>query len=270
MTGDNSLRDALPWVRRARGFRLYDASGRRYLDLYQEGGAAILGHRSPGTVREMKDALSRGLSARLPSQYEERLLKILARLFPSYRCFRLYSCLHRCLEAASIFLGARVEREDVFDPALGAPGALPPRVSFWRPFLLEAGTEAEVLIPILPHVGTVTAACFKCGPSEEAPGSDLIAPYLLAGTLRATADLMRGPIRDTAPLRVVAEAGGWQSNGPYVKALCGASAYGGIFRSFLGAGVLLSPVFPGPSILPGEASEGEIEMLKRLFQSNGG
>jgi hypothetical protein len=274
MTGDSALREALPRVRRARGFRLYDSSGRRYLDLFQDGGAAILGHRSAGTVREMKDALSRGLAARLPSRYEGRLLKILGGLFPSYRRFGLYSCLHSCLEAVSRFLGASVGPGDVRDPAVEASrGTNGPPVSFWRPFLeRSAATEAEVLIPLLPQAGagTVIPACFKGDLPEGLPGSDLIPPYILCGTLRAMTDLSRCPSRDPALLRKVEGAPGWRSNGPYLEALCGASDYPSVFRSFLDEGVLLCPVFPGPSILPGEASAGEIRKLARLFHSSGG
>ena len=35
----------IPPIRRARGYRLYDHRGRRYLDLWQNGGHSLLGHR---------------------------------------------------------------------------------------------------------------------------------------------------------------------------------------------------------------------------------
>jgi len=40
-----------------------------------------------------------------------------------------------------------------------------------------------------------------------------------------------------------------------------------VFRAFLARGVLLSPFHPGPSILPGEASEGERRLVVSLFHA---
>jgi glutamate-1-semialdehyde aminotransferase len=57
------LLDEIPPIRRARGFRLYDGAGRRYLDLWQADGNAILGHRGAGMVTAVKAALDRGLAA---------------------------------------------------------------------------------------------------------------------------------------------------------------------------------------------------------------
>jgi hypothetical protein len=269
MGGDARLIDLVPSIRRARGFRLYDGAGGRYLDLYQDGGAAILGHRSPGSVREMKEALSRGLVGGLPSHHEKRLQKALLRLFPGYRCVRTYSSPEKALEAVSAFLGVRVDEGDVFDPAFGSLPASR-RVSFWRPFLPAVGpVEPEVLIPILPLTGrgSFTAACFRSAEGKSVPASDPVPPYLLAGSLRGLADLAVARRSDDAARGALEGAYGWKLNGPYIAPAFPASAYPAVFRAFLDAGVLLSPFFPGPSILPAEASPGEICLLEKLFHA---
>ncbi len=130
---ERSLRDEMPRIRRARGFRLYDEAGRRYLDLWQADGGAILGHRGAGAVTAVKAALDRGLAAPLPTAWERRLLAALAARFPAYRSFRLFATRERALRAAGLALGAPVDEADVADPALGSKGD--GRVGLWRPYL---------------------------------------------------------------------------------------------------------------------------------------
>jgi hypothetical protein len=255
-------------VRRARGYRLYDPSGARYLDLYQDDGGAILGHRSAGALRDMKDALSRGLTSRLPSVYQTRLTRAVGRLLPGCATVQAYHCLHAALRAASVFLGSTLSEADIHDPAFG-PAAEGTPAAFWRPFLppLE-GPGPRVVFPVLPPGGTTgpVAVCFR----EPPPGlpADPVAPYLLAGMLRGAADLAVA-VRDDAADRAVAAAltgsRSWRCRGPYVTAVFEPSLYPEVFRAFLEGGVLLRPTFPGPSILPGEATAGERQVLTRLF-----
>jgi hypothetical protein len=92
-TGSSLLR-LLPPVLRARDFRLYTQGrgqeGDRLVDLWQNGGGAILGHKAPSVLREFKNAVNRGLLSPLPHPLEKRLQKALARLFPR-RIFRVYA-----------------------------------------------------------------------------------------------------------------------------------------------------------------------------------
>jgi hypothetical protein len=273
MTEDSGLPDRIPRVRRARGYRLYDGSGKRYLDLYQNGGAAILGHRSAGTVREMKDALSRGLACGLPSPSLGRIVKNIRKFFPSYACVRIYSCLHRALEAASFYLGARVSPDEIFDPAVDPHPRYSYPVGLWRPFLpFGEGPLPEVLIPVLPLFGleSFAALCFRSVPDREVPESDHVSPYLLAGTLEALAELSRFQCADEVMKAAVEDAPQWERRGRYLKALFPRSEYPAVFQAFLDAGVLLSPFYPGPSILPTEASAGEARKLRDLFRSHPG
>ena len=86
----------VPIIRRARGFRLYDQHGRRYLDLYRDGGGALLGHRSGVTVTLMKSVLSQGLASSAPSVWEARLVRMIASMFSDRHTVRLYSSRPEC------------------------------------------------------------------------------------------------------------------------------------------------------------------------------
>lgn len=255
----------IPPVRRARGFRLYGAGGERLLDLCQDGGRAILGRRPEGVSLEIKSLASRGLSGDLPSVYGGRLTAALRRLLPGMKEFRLAPSLTRALWFASLYLGRRVGEEDLSDPAL-APAGSAARVSLWRPFLPpEHEPAADVLIPVLPFgaAGAPAAVGFRGGLPEGFPPSDTVSPLLLAACARALYNLPGRPIpswtAETADPRL------WDRRGPYLAARCGGEEYGERFLTGLAHGILLAPQWPGPSILPAEASDGERASMRRVL-----
>ena len=246
--------------------------------MFQDGGGAILGHRGASVLAAMKNAFSQGLAARLPSVWEARLEAAVARMFPAYGAVRLYSSRQRALEAAGSALGMRLDPSEVFDPALApfaaAPSAAATAAALWRPFLPpgkgaggRADRPAAVLLPVLPFsvCQAPSPACFLEELPEGAPGSDLVPGFLLAGALRALASLEHGTKRrDFAGLPLDGNRG-WERVGPYVRPVFDRAEYPRVFAEFLRAGVLLSPEYPGPSILPGECSPGEEKLLAGLF-----
>jgi hypothetical protein len=268
--GDKGLLDALPAVRRARGFRLYDGSGRRWLDMYQDGGGAILGHRAAGAVRDMKDALSRGLAGSLPTVYTARLEKAAGRVVPGCSAVRVYPCAHSALAAVGSLLGRPVEEGSLADPGLRG---LPPDAdaALWRPFLPEAGPGLPaVRVLVLPGAGPAGPAvvCARGARREDLAPARPCPAVVLAAMLRGTAALASAP-RDPAVAAAVDRAisGGkaWARRGPYLAALFDPALYPAVFHRFLAGGVLLCPEYPGPSILPAEASAGELAALTRLL-----
>ncbi len=271
---DSQLLRSIPRIRRARGFRLYDVQGKRYLDLYRDG--ALLGHRAGTVITAMKSALAQGLVPGLPSIAEGRLAAALARLLPACPRVRFYATPDRALAAASVYLGVRLGWSDVDDPAL-EDGAGSSGAALWRPFLPPAA-DARVLLPVLPF--TVAAApapvCFAAAPTPQVPVSDVLPGFILAGALRGLAALeppaaTRGGTLPGIPPGVPAleqavdAAAGWARRGPYVRARCAAEEYGRVHAAFLREGVLLFPGYPGPSVLPGECSPGESRHLADLF-----
>jgi hypothetical protein len=258
---------AIPLVRRARGFRFYDTGGRRYLDLYRDG--ALLGHREAAAITAMKSALSQGLATGLPSPWESRLSGAILRLFPGSAAVRLYASRERALEGAGRFLGAPVI--EAHDPALDPLPARAPSAAWWRPFLPPT-PGAGVLLLALPLTvcGAPVPVCFPAVLPRDFPASDPLPGFLLAGALRGLAGLSKAP--DTGSLlgspsleRALDGAPGWRRSGPYVRALFPAADYPRVHSEFLRAGVMLSPGYPGPSVLPGDCTPGETKLLADLF-----
>jgi hypothetical protein len=256
----------MPKMRRARGYRLYDGDGRRYLDLWLDGGGALLGHRGSSAVAEMKSAISRGLVARVASFHEARMTRALERAFPAYRSVRLYSCRCRVLEAVSRYLGRRVEAADVHDPAIEDRKGSSILAAYWRPYT-ETAVSAEALIPILPFTigGAPAAVCFREELSDEDLPSDRLPGFVLAGARKAFEHLALSRSPDPCAGLLLDGSRGWIRKGPYVRAAFDPAEYPAVFSRFLSEGVVLFPGYPGPSILPAECSPGELKLLADLF-----
>ncbi len=268
----NNLLPLIPILKRARGYRLYDLAGKRYLDLYQNGGRALLGHRPQGLTAVVKEVVSKGVLTDLPSVYGERLEKALKRLFPGYAAVRFFSSRERALELASLHLGGKLEEEEIHDPVL--PGGAKKEAAYWRPLLSDSPEEpeAEVLFPILPFSmgGVPEAVCFKHNPARGLPESDIISPVILAGVLRSLACLNKYHFPPWFRQDLLKSSDGWIQRGIYLRPNFSAGLYKICFFNFLKEGFLLSPGYPGPSILPAEASPGEIKKMIKLFKQNPG
>ncbi len=283
----------LPRIRRARGFRLYDVRGKRYLDLSRDG--ALLGHRGAAALSAMKSVLSQGLATALPSAWEARLAAAILRLLPESRSVRLFSSRERALEAVSRFLGRRIDIQEVHDPALDSPAPDPMLPALWRPFL-PIPKAAAALLPVLPFTlcGAPAPVCFPTELAADQVPSDTLPGFMLAGALHGLNALSEegragppsgragSPPRAGGPTptgharkqphwgsraveRVLDAARGWKRSGPYVRAVFPAAEYARVHAEFLAAGVLLCTDYPGPSVLPGECSLGETSLLADLF-----
>jgi hypothetical protein len=263
----NELLQAIPAIKRARAYRLYDFYGKRYLDLYQQNGYAILGHRPTGLTRALKQACSKGLIADLPSIYPRRLEKVIKKLLPEYNDVRIASSFSRALELASLYLKREITRVMIKDPIIDEDAGLKAAAAYWRPFLALA-YSAEVVIPILPFnmAAAPVVICFKKKLRAGFPVSDVVSPLLLSGLIRASFDLLSYQPAGWYSDELLKDAPRWRQKGIYLVAQFGKELYGGVFQSFLKEGFLLSPFYPGPSLLPRELSEGELEKMLKLFK----
>ncbi|MBR5914944.1 MAG: hypothetical protein IKZ57_00680, partial [Spirochaetia bacterium] len=71
----------IPEINRARGYFLYTADGKRYLDMALEGGRLIMGHRQKGYGQALKNAIDKGILPGFPSPYTYRLKQAIKALF---------------------------------------------------------------------------------------------------------------------------------------------------------------------------------------------
>jgi hypothetical protein len=263
------LRQRVPLVRRAREYHLYTLSGRRYLDLWQNGGRSLLGHRPGRLTTVLKNTISKGLIADLPSVYGGRLQRLLHHMFPGCSSFRVAGSPAEALQLASLYLGRTVEQEELSDPAAGKEKIAHAELSFWRP-LLPGRIAAEVLFPILPFGmgGAPEVVCFRGDLPGGFPEQGPLSGVLLAGLLRCLRELQRFRTPEWLRRDLLAGCTGWRQRGIYVAPDFDLADYQRVFEAFLEAGVLLSPEAPYVSILPsGELSKGERGKMIGLFRA---
>ena len=243
----------LPRVLRARDFHLYLEGGKRLVDLWLQGGRAILGHKPPMVLRELKNAAERGLFTPFPHPAEGRFLKALGEFFPG-RAFRLYldpSSLRRALEAA------------------GFTDSVP----LWRPFL-EPADYSPVLLPILPWQLGPEVLVLDKSLSASFPAGELIPPVLLAPATRAMYNLAaalkasgQGSPR-YGNIEKALKDSPWHRRGIYLslKADMDRERYKTLFLNFLEGGFLIPPSAREPAILPMSMSKGEEAKLMQMLK----
>jgi hypothetical protein len=263
---DASLLRLVPQVLRARDYHLY-IEGRktvkngelknRLVDLWLYGGKALLGHKPPQVLRELKNSAERGLLSPFPHPLEKRFIKALAQLFPS-RSFRIY--------ADKSSLNSAIDH--------AAQNNATPFI--WRPFM-EKSEKTETLsthpliIPILPWPLAPQGLVLDSKLDAQFPVSGVIPPAILAASTRAIYDLLALPERGNPKYPKIEKAleapkHPWKRGGIYL-------AYGGniempfwetLWKQFLEAGFLLPPTPADPLILPGMLSPGEETKLAAL------
>jgi len=80
-----------PFIARAQGAHVWDADGRRYIDLVGSWGPMIAGHAHPAVVKAVQDAAAGGLSFGAPTEAEIDFAERVVRLVPSIEQLRLVS-----------------------------------------------------------------------------------------------------------------------------------------------------------------------------------
>jgi hypothetical protein len=274
---DEGLLRSLPRVLRARDFHLYTEGGKRLVDLWLHGGKAVLGHKPPRVLLELKNAAERGLFTPFPHPLERRLTKALASFFPD-RSFRFYndsSSMYRAVEKALQNEGAPFQIPTILDPAFPASNDTKAVASLWRPFV-EPAPKTPILIPVLPWpLGPAVLALDK-SLDASFPQGELIPPVLLAPAARALYNLaakLRSPDRQRFYRieKAIAMAGDgsessvWQRRGIYLTTRVDSDKYAELFRGFLEAGFLLPPSASEPAILPSSMPKGEEIQLAELL-----
>jgi glutamate-1-semialdehyde 2,1-aminomutase len=79
------------FIARAKGARLFGASGKEYIDYVGSWGPAILGHAHPAVVRAVQSVAENGLSFGAPTELEVRFARAVTERYPSIEMLRCVS-----------------------------------------------------------------------------------------------------------------------------------------------------------------------------------
>ena len=252
----------IPEINRARGYFLYTAGGKRYLDMALDWGRLIMGHRQKGYGQAMKNVIDRGILPGFPSPYAGRLKKAVKEFFG---------------KDCHVYLFKSEERAKA---ALAAQGL---EYVLWRPGLCtcdpindpinqkSAAITDLPLIPVLP-VPLSFAPGVVVSKTELNLAEEPISPVILAGGVRALYNLKvflaeadyssweKAGISDACK-------GKWRVELPYLYPLCPHDHYAAIWDNFFEAGIILSYDYDTPSVLPmfSELSDGIRKKLLKLL-----
>ena len=120
----------IPEINRARGYFLYTADGKRYLDMALDWGRLIMGHRQKGYGQAMKNVIDKGIIPGFPSPYAHRLKQAVKAVFG---------------KDCNVYL---FKSEEHAKAALAVQGL---EYKFWRAFGLNACDPInDPIIPVLP------------------------------------------------------------------------------------------------------------------------
>lgn len=267
-------------VTRARNCFLYTAKGVRLTDLYLEAGRAILGWGGGSAFTMLKNTLARGVTGSYKTGYTERITKAVSELLYSDRIVFIFSDKQKALMTA-----LRLSPEST---------------SFWKPWsenidwrmitsvIVEPPlpwTAGMYILAVLdtPEMETVlsamtsasTAILVNGADSKELPSIDsikLAAPIASAVT-RSLYDMI-------AALQIRKETDWfiydkvltryWTRKGPYLYPKVNRESYGKFMLHCLDNGIVVSPVYEIPSIVPFGADRGVFSQLsKNPFEENG-
>ena len=251
--------DLLPSFRRAREFRLYDGA-RRYLDLWQEDGHALLGHR-PGRVRlQIKQQLDRGLIAAYPSLEANRLVRALSDLLPERAAFRWFVNVARFRGFISELIGG-VTPSEIVDPAVIDDES--ESIMVWRPWLGQASRRARIVLPVIPMPGAgwLRIVGVTDELSEEFYPSDPVSPCWLSAVRSSVYALKSHLETFDSAVWTYFDCALWFRRGPYLRLRCEPARFRSLYREFLSHGMILSPEWSKPSIAPSVFDSGEVNPI---------
>lgn len=248
----------IPEINRARGYFLYTADGKRYLDMALDWGRLIMGHRQKGYGQAMKNVIDKGILPGFPSPYACRLKQAVKAIFG---------------KDCNVYL---FKSEEHARAALTAKGL---EYAMWRPLGLNACDPInDLIIPVLP-IPLAFAPGVVVSKAELDLAEEPVSPVILAGAVRSLYNLKaflseadysgweKAGLAKTCVGTLAAGTGRWRVEFPYIYHLCTREQYSAVWDTFFEAGIILSYDYDTPSILPpfGELSEGSRKKLLKLF-----
>lgn len=298
--GACELLAALPAIRRARGFRLYAENGRRYLDLYADGGRCAMGRKTGSSALAAKQAIDRGLVSAFPSFWEKRLEKQILSWLPGYAGLRFFAAEEGALWALADTLGAGARPAGAASEFVSAALAdFASTVALELPFGeyrkdrggarrgaklgTGPGTEsvgfALALLPLAPAwsfgvllamrsedleaLDTAARASGSGSLPRPIPAVKLaVASRALSDFLAFTASPACGEKSWSAIDPLI--AGLFTRSGPWLYPAYPQEEHREVFSACLKNGLLISPEYSWPSLVPGEFDKGEVAPLKAI------
>lgn len=236
--------NAFGTIKRARGCYLYTEKGVRITDMYQEEGRAILGWKHGNAMQFFKNTFDRGVLGNFFTDYSRQFEKAVKALFPFANEVRLFTTTRLPTDVSSLPLWKPWAKKDV-----------------------SVDADAFVFYPPFPWTGAVVAvykSTYNQASFGAIPDSDDVPSPLLAAISRGIYDLI-----SELPERTETDFAKFDKFikpyfnrvGPYLLPKISESEYDLFFQKTLKNGILISPNYKTPSIIPYGANLGDLKRL---------
>ena len=247
-------------VKRARGPFLYTAKGVRVTDLYQEAGRAILGWEGGSAFTIFKNILSRGQTGSFICEDTpvSRLQKAVSELFASDRTIFCFSSQKAAFEAGlslfpddtNVFRPWNIQNEKINISETSGLILTPPLP--WAENLFIYAADTKKLLQN-PDQTLLVRGSIKLPFALEAAYTRSIYNLIKALQERQEKDWF---IYDTILTKY------WERQGPYLFPKIPQENYKAFVLHCLDCGILISPDYNNPSIVPFGADKGVFTRLK--------
>ena len=279
----NEIKKRYGNVKRARGIYLYTEKGVRLTDCYLDGGRGILGHGGGKAKTAFKDCFERGANGFYDSGLLPAFEKSVKKMLPAeYIEIRLYS------EKTAAMLGKTSFSLD------GASKSFPKKTEpvLWRPWLDFAGKITEqptgypkievvynvlgdfpAIVKIVPPFTYATDICVYAFSEKsyknqgELPDNDVVPSPLLAAYTRGFYDLLNSfSLFTEKDFKANSKAlePFFTRNQCYLFPKIPEEKYKDFVLKCLEAGIVISPDYNEPSIIPWRANPGDIKKIAHL------
>ncbi len=237
-------------VKRLRGCYIYTAKQKRLTDMYLNAGRAILGWKNGSVMQLFKNVFDRGILGDLPNDYVLQLSKALQKLFPYAKQFFVFSSdVNTDDEKLPVY---RPWEKLNFDIIEESQFVFYPPFPFGNVTIIVSNIEQTVDDDNFSYINGKSIIC------------DLPSP-VCAALARAIYDLIAEmPLRTEEDFSKFDKylLSDFSRNGPYLYPKCDKTSYDSLFLRYLKAGILLSPDFANPSIVPIRANPGDLKKVE--------
>ena len=276
----NEIKKRYGNVKRARGIYLYTEKSVRLTDCFLDGGRGILGHGGGKAKTAFKDCFERGANGFYDSGLLPAFEKSVKKLLPAeYTEIRLYS-----EKTAAMLGGTSVSLDGASEKA---------NPVLWRPWLDFAGKITEqpngypkiqvvyntnevfpAVVKILPPFTYATDICVYAFSEKfyknlaELPQNDVVPSPLLAAYTRSFYDLLNSFSLFTEnhfKANSKALEPFFTRNQCYLFPKIPETQYKDFVLKCLDAGIVISPDYNVPSIIPWRANPGDIKKISNIF-----
>lgn len=275
----NEIKKRYGNVKRARGIYLYTEKSVRLTDCFLDGGRGILGHGGGKAKTAFKDCFERGANGFYDSGLLPAFEKSVKKLLPAeYTEIRLYS-----EKTAAMLGGTSVSLDGASEKA---------NPVLWRPWLDFAGKITEqptgypkiqvvynvtgdfpAIVKIVPPFTYATDICVYAFSEKfyknlaELPQNDVVPSPLLAAYTRSFYDLLNSfSLFTEKDFKANSKAlePFFTRNQCYLFPKISEEKYKDFVLKCLDAGIVISPDYNEPSIMPWRANPGDIKKISKI------